>query len=177
MCLSTNMLKILDMVNVLAPGYSYGKYLKAYGCDLQKGHFPYEYMDDIVQLQDCALPPQEAFYSRLKNEGISDEDYALCQVAWRDNQTKTMRDILVWYNSRDVILFLQAIDKQFAFYQQHNIDMSTDGISIPGLTLLYIFKYLPSKTYITVFNKTNSDRTILLKNHCRWSCYHISAIP
>ena len=58
MCLSTEKLKILDLLNFLAPGYSYDKYLKAYGCDLQKGHFPYEYMDDIVKLEDCALPPQ-----------------------------------------------------------------------------------------------------------------------
>ena len=95
-------------------------------------------MDDIVKLEDCALPPQEAFYSRLKNEGISDEDYALCQVAWRDNQMKTMRDFLVWYNNRDVMPFLQAIDKQFAFYQ---------------------------KTYFTVFNKPNSDVHHLVKNN------------
>ena len=39
--------KILDIINFLAPGYSYDKYLKAYGCELQKGHFPYEYMDGI----------------------------------------------------------------------------------------------------------------------------------
>ena len=163
--LSTDKLKNLDMVNFLAPGYSYDKYLKAYGCDLQKGHFPYEYMDDIVKLEDCALPPQEAFYSRLNNEGISDEDYALCHVAWRDNQMQTMRDFLVWYNNRDVIPFLQAIDKQFAFYQQHNIDMFKDGISVPGLTLLYLFKDLPPKTYLTVFNKTNSDLHHLVRNN------------
>ena len=150
------------MVNFVAPGYSYDKYLKAYGCDLQKGHFPYEYMDDIVKLEDCALPPQEAFYSRLKNEHISDADYALCQVVWHDNQMKTMRDFLVWYNNRDVIPFLQAIDKQFAFYQQHNIDMFKDGISVTGLTLLYLFKDLPSKT---VFNKKNSDLHHLVKNN------------
>ena len=96
MCLSTDKLKFIDMVNYLAPGYSYDKYLKAYGCELEKGHFPYEYMDDLLKLDDRALPPQEAFYNRLKDEGISDEDYALCQVAWRDNGMKTMRDFLVW---------------------------------------------------------------------------------
>ena len=69
------------MVNYLAPGYSYDKYLKEYGCELEKGHFPYEYMDNLLKLDDRALPPKEAFYSRLKNEGISDEDYALCQMA------------------------------------------------------------------------------------------------
>ena len=80
MCFSTKKLKFIDISNFLAPGYSYDKYLKAYGCELQKGHFPYEYMDGIGKLEDSALPPQEAFYSRLKNEGISDEDYARCQA-------------------------------------------------------------------------------------------------
>ena len=126
MCLSRDKLKFIDMVNCLAPGYSYDKYLKAYGCEQEKGHFQYEYMDDLLKLADRALPPQEAFYSRLKNEGISDEDYALCQVAWCDDGKKTIRDFLVGYNNRDVIPFLQAIDKQFAFYQQHNIDMFPD---------------------------------------------------
>ena len=164
-CLSTDKLKFIDMVNYLAPGYSYDKYLKAYGCELEKGHFPYEYIDDLMKLEDRALPPQEAFYSRLKNEGISDEDYALCQVTWRDNGMKTMRDFLVWYNNRDVVPFLQAIDKQFGFYQHQNIDMFKDGISVPGLTLLYLFNNISSKTYFTVFNKTNSDLHQLVKNN------------
>ena len=42
MCLSTDQLKFLDMNNYLAPGFSYAKYLKAYGCEVTKGHFPYE---------------------------------------------------------------------------------------------------------------------------------------
>ena len=53
MCFSTNKLKFLDMVNFLAPGYSYDKYLTAYGCMQQKGHFPYEYMDNLRKLDDC----------------------------------------------------------------------------------------------------------------------------
>ena len=145
--------------------FSYDKYLKAYGCELQKGHFPYKYMDDVRKLDDCALPLQEAFYSRLKNEGISDEDYACCHAVWRDNRMKTMRDFLVWYNNRDVVPFLEAIDKQFAFYQQQNIDMFKDGISVPGLTLLYLFNDLPSNTFFTVFNQTNSDLHQLVKDN------------
>ena len=165
MCLSTDKLKFLDMVNFLAPGVSYAKYLTAYGCELGKGHFPYEYMDDLQKLEDRALPPQAAFYSRLKNEGISNDDYARCQAVWHDNQMKTMRDFLVWYNNRDVIPFLQAIDKQFAFYQQHNIDMFKDGISVPGLSLLHLFNDLPNDTYFTVFNRTNSDLHELVKDN------------
>ena len=165
MCLYTDKLKFVDICNYIAPGVSYAKYLTAYGCELGKGHFPYEYMDDLQKLEDRVLPPQSAFFSQLKNEGISDADYARCQAVWHDNQMKTMRDFLVWYNNRDVIPFLQAIDKQFAFYQQHNIDMFKDGISVPGLSLLHLFNDLPNDTYFTVFNRTNRDLHKLVKDN------------
>ena len=45
MCLSTDQLKFLDMTNYIAPGFSYDKYLKAYRCEVTKGHFPYNYID------------------------------------------------------------------------------------------------------------------------------------
>ena len=165
MCFSTTNLKFLNVTQYLAPGVSYDKYLKAYGCELQKGHFPYEYMDDLHKLEDRALPPQAAFFSRLKNEGISNDDYARCQAVWRDNGMTTMRDYLVWYNNRDVTPFLEAIAKQFAFYHDRGIDMFKDGISVPGLSLLHLFNDLPNDTYFTVFNRTNSDLHELVKDN------------
>ena len=165
MCFSTTNLKFLDVTQYLAPGVSYDKYLKAYGCELQKGHFPYEYMDGIGKLEDRALPPQAAFFSQLKNEGISDTDYAACQAVWGDNQMTTMRDYLIWYNNRDVTPFLDAIAKQAGFYKHQNIDMFKDGISVPGLSLLHLFNDLPNDTYFTVFNRTNSDLHELVKDN------------
>ena len=165
MCLSTTNLKFLDIVNYLAPGVSYAKYLTAYGCELGKGHFPYEYMDGIEKLEDRALPPQAAFFSQLKNEGISDTDYAACQAVWGDNQMTTMRDYLIWYNNRDVTPFLDAIAKQAAFYRDRHIDMFKDGISVPGLSLLYLFSNLPKDTFFTVFNNTNKDAHKLVKDN------------
>ena len=165
MCFSTTNLKFLDVTQYLAPGVSYDKYLKAYGCELQKGHFPYEYMDDLHKLEDRALPPQAAFYSQLKSEEISDADYARCQAVWHDNQMTTMRDYLVWYNNRDVTPFLEAIAKQFTFYCDRGIDMFKDGISVPGLSLLHLFNDLPNDTYFTVFNRTNSDLHKLVKDN------------
>ena len=165
MCLSTDQLKFVDICNYLAPGVSYDKYLKAYGCELQKGHFPYEYMDDLQKLEDRVLPPQSAFFSRLKNEGISNDDYARCQAVWRDNGMETLREYLIWYNNRDVTPFLQAIDKQFAFYRDRDIDMFKDGISVPGLSLLHLFNDLPNDTYFVTFNRTNSDLHQLVKDN------------
>ena len=165
MCFATKKLKFLDVTQYLAPGVSYDKYLKAYGCELQKGHFPYEYMDGIGKLEDRALPPQAAFYSQLKSEEISDADYARCQAVWHDNGMTTLRDYLVWYNNRDVTPFLEAIAKQFTFYCDRGIDMFKDGISVPGLSLLHLFNDLPNDTYFTVFNRTNSDLHKLVKDN------------
>ena len=165
MCFTTKKLKFIDITSYLAPGFSYHKYLKAYGCELHKGHSLYGYMDGIGKWEDRVLPPKEAFYSRLKNEDISDDDYARCQTVWRDNRMKSMRDFLVWYNNRDVVPFLEALDKQFAFYKQQNIDMFKDGVSVPGMTLLYLFNELPSNTFFTVFNQTNSDLHLLVKDN------------
>ena len=131
---------------------------------MTKGHFPYEYMDRLERLDDTALPPKEAFFSRLKKEGISDEDFASCQEAWCDNGMTTLRDFLVWYNNRDVVPFLQAIDTQFAFYQQRGIDMFKQGISVPGLTLLYLFNDLPEKTYFTIFKENHFPESLVCYN-------------
>ena len=157
MSISTDQLKFLDMTNYIAPGFNYDNYMKAYGCEVTKGHFPYEYMDRLERIDDTALPAKEAFFSRLKNEGISDEDYASCQEAWRDNDMTTLRDFLV-------VPFLQAIDRQFAFYQQRGIDMFKQGISVRALTLLNLFNDLPEKTYFTIFNEKNKDLHDLVKD-------------
>ena len=129
--------KILWIVNYLAPGFSYDKYLKAYGCELQKGHFPYEYMDGVGKLDDRTIPPKAAFFSQLKNEGISDADYARCQAVWRDNGMTTMRDYLIWYNNRDVLPFLEALEKKVCLlsktehrYVQRWYKCSGTGISV-----------------------------------------------
>ena len=67
MCLSTDQLKFLDMINYIAPGFSYDKYLKAYGCEVTKGHFPYEYMDRLERLDDTALPSKQASLPSTNN--------------------------------------------------------------------------------------------------------------
>ena len=176
MCFSTKKLKFLDIINFLAPGYSYEKYLKAYGCELQKYHFPYEYMDGIGKMEDSALPHQEAFYSRLKNEGISDEDYARCQAVWRDNGMKTMHDFLVWYNNRDVVSFLDAIDKQFAFYKQQNIDMFKDGVSGTDIALSL---HRTSVEHLLRCLQPDEQRSAPTRQrqYRWWSGHHISPLP
>ena len=75
----------------------------------------------------------------------------------------TMRDFLDWYNNKDVEPMLQAIDKMFIYYQNQRLDMFKDGISVPGLTLKYMFQDLPN--YFTTPDKRNNDLHRLLKDN------------
>ena len=42
---------------------------------LRTGVYPYEYMDSLERLDETSLPDKESFYSELKLEDITDEDY------------------------------------------------------------------------------------------------------
>ena len=42
---------------------------------LRKGVCPYDYVDSMRKLEETSLLSKEAFYSKLTDEGIKDEDY------------------------------------------------------------------------------------------------------
>ena len=42
---------------------------------LRKGVYPYDYVDCMKKFDETSLPRNEAFYSKLTGEGITDEDY------------------------------------------------------------------------------------------------------
>ncbi|KAK7087561.1 hypothetical protein V1264_021595 [Littorina saxatilis] len=157
MCVSTEKLKFLDITNFIAPGFSYSKYLAAYDVHEQKGFFPYEYIHDLAQLDETALPPQNAFHSNLRNTDISDDDYAYCQRVWVSEGMTTLSDFLVWYNNKDVAPFLEALEKQTEFYQSLGLDMLKDAISVPGLTLRYLFKTMPPSVYFSLMGRKQED--------------------
>lgn len=48
MCVSTDRLRFLDVLNFLAPGFSYDAFRKAYDCTFTKGFFPYECQGDTT---------------------------------------------------------------------------------------------------------------------------------
>ena len=163
MCLQTERLKFLDIRNYLAPGFDYATYLKAYQCVITKGYFPYEWMDNLEKLKQMSLPSHEDFFSTLKNCNISEDEYAFCQQIWKEEEMTTIKDYLIWYNNRDVVPFLEALEKQFMFYCQLGVDMFKDGISVPGLTLKYLFK--TTNANFTLYDSKNSDLHELVRDN------------
>jgi len=57
----------------------------------KKGVYPYE-STNIERLSDGELPPKEAFYSKLNECDVSDEDYTRAQNVWNSFKCKTFRD-------------------------------------------------------------------------------------
>jgi hypothetical protein len=165
MCISTHKLKFLDIINYLAPGFSYSKYLAAFKIEETKGLFCYEYITDLSKLNETTLPTHSAFFSSLKNCNVSSADYALCQQIWVEKRMSTLKDFLIWYNNKDVVPFLPALKLQVEFYAKLGVDMSKDAISVPGVTLKYLFKTLPKDVSFSLCSKREEDLHKTIRNN------------
>ena len=103
-----------SLVNNL-PKYAFNSVKREYkGKNLElltrKGVYPYDYMDTPEKLKETELPPKEAFYSKLNNEGISDEDYTHAQRVWETFEMKTLEDYHNLYNKLDVLLLADVFE-------------------------------------------------------------------
>ena len=74
------------------------------------GIYPYEYMDSPKKLKETQLPPKEAFYSRLNDEGISDENYTYAQKVWKTFEMTNLEDYHNLYNQVDVLLLSDVFE-------------------------------------------------------------------
>ena len=145
-CISTSQFKFLDIMNFLAPGCSYDKFLKAYQTESEKGFFCYEYFDSMEKLEETSLPPYEAFYSELKGAYVcSREEYEKLQEIWREKEMKNLQDFLVWYNNLDTAPAIEAIEKMMTFYRQMRVDLFKNAVSVPGVARNLIFKHCDEK--------------------------------
>ena len=76
----------------------------------RKGVYPYDYVDRLDRLSETQLPPKEAFYSKLNDEHISDEDYEHAQKVWEAFDCKTLKDYHDLYLKSDVILLADVFE-------------------------------------------------------------------
>jgi len=77
-----------------------------------KGVFPYEYFDQLDKFNDTSLPEIGAFYSHLKEESITGDDYERAQQIWTKFECKSFKDYHDFYLKTDVLL-LADIFEQF----------------------------------------------------------------
>ena len=76
---------------------------------LRKDVYPYDYVDCMKKLDETSLPQKEAFYSKLTDEGITDEDYQNVQTVWKEFNIESMKDYHNVYNLYDVLLLADSL--------------------------------------------------------------------
>ena len=67
--------------------------LKKIGLERRKVIFPYEWFDSIDKLHETTLPPKEAFFSKLKESGITDKEYKQAVYFWKDTKCETKLNV------------------------------------------------------------------------------------
>ena len=85
-------------------------------------------------------------------------DYKFIQRVWVENKMNTLQDLLVWYQKLDVRPFQEALKTQCDFYASElSLDMLKDAVTIPGLTLRYLFNTLPHHVYFSLVSEQDKD--------------------
>ena len=95
LCLKAFKLRFLEIKNFLAPGFSYCKFLVAYGAELRKLYFPYEFVTDLDKL-NSGLPEHNVFYSSLSKSNITQEEYNLVVKTWTEKGWSSLREMLIY---------------------------------------------------------------------------------
>ena len=72
---------------------------------------------------------------------------------------KSFKDFLMWYNNKDVVPTVEAMQKMNEFYHQKEIDMLKLGCTLPNLANICLHKSTDSKFYPF----TESDKDLLEK--------------
>ena len=93
MFILTSGFRFLDIINYLAPGTSYEKWVKAYECETTKSWFPYEWFDRPEKLDYPGLPDYPHWYSKLKDEfTLKLSEWKACKQLFREKGMKTFKD-------------------------------------------------------------------------------------
>ena len=85
--------------------------LNKHGLERRKGIFPYEWFDSMDKLKNTELPPKEAFYSKLKQNSITDKEYKQALDCWNKTECLTIKDYMMLYLKTDVLLSIDVFEK------------------------------------------------------------------
>ena len=68
--------QLLDIMNFLGGTTSLDSFLNAYKTAETKGFFPYEWFDCPQKMNNSEFPPDDAFFSKLRNVNPTEKDYS-----------------------------------------------------------------------------------------------------
>ena len=137
---------------------------------IKKGVYPYDYVTDLSILSETQLPPKEAFYSKLNDEGISDDKYKHAINVWNTFNCKTIRDYHDFYLKTDVLLLADVFEKFRKTCMEHYQLDPAHFYTSPGLAWEACLK----KTGQELQLLTDYDMLLFFERGIRGGMTHIS---
>ena len=106
-----------------------------------------QYSDNIIHVfRNSPITFKEWFYDEFKRQSVSDPVYNDIQSRYTN-----LYELLEDYNNMDVKPAVEATKKLSGFFQSLNLDIHKDGISIPGLTLKYLWQMKENQCEFQLF--------------------------
>ena len=104
---------------------------------------------DYEKLRKSGLDEQQALKKlQIKTVPPSGLDnYSYLQQTWQKNGMTVFKDFLQWYNNKDVVPTLEAMQKMIQFYHNKGIDMLKLGCTLPNLANICLHKSTNYKFY------------------------------
>ena len=128
----------LRNINPLEKDYNYFENLTTSGLSSEQA---------VCKLRQNKIPP------------TGDKNYAYLLSIWLSEGMKSFKDFLLWYNNKNVVPTLEAMQKMIEFYHQKYIAMLKLGCTLPNLANICLNKSTDSKFYPF----TESDEDLLEK--------------
>ena len=117
--------------------------------------------NDFENLVNSGLTTEQAV-AKLRMDRIPPtgaENYSYLQSVWESKKMQNFSDFFKWYNNKDAVPTLEAMQKLIEFYHNKGIDMLKLGCTLPILANICLHKSTDSKFYPF----TESDKDLLEK--------------
>ena len=100
---------------------------------IRKGVFCNDHWDGLQKADETNLPPREAFYSRLTEEHITEEDYQHAPKEWTSFELKTLGEYNDLYLKTDVLVLSDVFENFRATCMKNYGRDAARYFSSPGL--------------------------------------------
>ena len=130
---------------------------------IQKGIYPYEYMDSWEKFKETSLPSIDHFYSNLKMAEVSNSDYEHACSVWREFGIRNMGEYHDLYLRTDVILLANVFESfRRVCLENYGLDPS-QFYTAPGL----VWKACLKKTSIRLELLLDPDMLLMFERGIR----------
>jgi hypothetical protein len=138
---------------------------------LRKGVFPYEFATSLERLRSRVnFPPQSAFFSHLRGEGVSNEDYAHGERVYRKFRCANMQEYSELYCRLDVLLLAEVVESfRATMYEDFTLDC-TYYISLPSMAYDCMLKTVGRGIGLC----TDSDMILMFEQNIRGGVSYVN---